>query len=118
MQATLISTICWPSSDLSFQLNLIHLLTERFRVRDYTRRIGTAFSDAEFDRAHRAGLEVETEFLRGVIGDPTLRFNYEETRPNGTNVFAFRSQEGYRVFHVFRHSGQLQRGGGAIRANT
>jgi hypothetical protein len=99
------------SSDLSFQMNMVHLLQERFGVRNYARRIGTAISQAEFDRAHAAGLGAETELLRSVIGDPTLKFNYEEQRPNGTIVFAFKSAEGYRVFHVFRRSGREQRGG-------
>lgn len=100
------------SDDLSFQLNLVHILTERFRVRNYEQRIGTNISDAEFDRAHAAGIESETELLRNAIGDPTIRFNFEETRPNGTLVFAFRSQaEGYRVFHVFRRGAAQQRGG-------
>ena len=99
------------SDDLSFQMNLIHMLAERFRVRNYERRIGTNISQAEFDRAHQAGIEVEAELLRNVIGDPTIRFNFEETKPNGTLVFAFRSREGYRVFHVFRRDGQERRGG-------
>ncbi len=97
------------SGDLSFQLNLIHLLTERFGVRGYARRIGTAMP--EFDRVHRAGLEAEAAHLQSVIGDPSIRFNYEEERPNGTVVFAFRSSEGYRVFHVFRAAGREERHG-------
>ncbi|WP_298984403.1 eCIS core domain-containing protein [Caldilinea sp.] len=98
------------SDDLSFQMNLIHLLTERFRVRNYARRIGTDFS-ALFDRAHRAGLNAEVEVLRDVFSDPTIRFVYEETRPNGTDVFGFRSAEGYSIFHVFRRAGRARRGG-------
>ncbi|MCS6825256.1 MAG: DUF4157 domain-containing protein [Caldilinea sp.] len=98
------------SDDLSFQMNLIHLLTERFRVRNYARRIGTDFS-ALFDRAHRAGLDAEAEMLRNVFNDPTIRFVYEETRPNGTDVFGFRSAEGYSIFHVFRRAGRARRGG-------
>lgn len=95
--------------DLSFQLNLIHMLTERFGVRDYERRIGTNMP--EFNRVHRAGLEDEAAHLQSVIGDPTIRFNYEETRPNGSLVFAFRSAEGYRIFHVFRGAGRAERTG-------
>lgn len=98
------------SDDLSFRMNLIHLLVERFRVRNYARRIGTDFS-ALFDRAHRAGLDAEAELLRDVFNDPTIRFVYEETRPNGTDVFGFRSREGYSVFHVFRRAGRARRGG-------
>lgn len=99
------------SDNTSFQMNLIHILVERARVRNYARRLGTHFSDAEFNRAHRAGIDAEAEYLRNVIGDPTIRFNYEEERPNGTMVFAFRSQEGYRVFHVFRRAGRAEVGG-------
>jgi hypothetical protein len=108
------------SDDLSFQMNLIHLLVERSRVRNYARRIGTAslgrdpatgLPPAEFTRAHNVGIEAEAELLRSVIGDPTIRFNFEENKPNGTVVFAFRSNEGYRIFHVFRGAGRaLQHG--------
>lgn len=96
--------------DLSFQLNLIHILTERFRVRNYERRIGTNM-DRDFDRAHRAGVRAEAEHLREVIGDPTLRFHYEENKASGTVVFAFQSDEGYRVFHVFRRTDRAVVGG-------
>ncbi len=99
------------SDDLSFQLNLIHILVERFKVKDYERLIGTNIPRATFRRAHRAACEAEAEHLQSVIGDPTISFNYEEIRPNGTAVFAFRSQEGYRVFHVFRRSGRQERRG-------
>jgi Domain of unknown function (DUF4157) len=100
------------SSDLSFQMNLLHLLVERLSVRNYGRRLGTFGPiEPEFDRAHRAGIDAEAEFLRDVIEDPTIRFNYEEARPNGTIVFAFRSNEGYRIFHVIRHGGAPVRGG-------
>ncbi|HEX6283029.1 MAG TPA: hypothetical protein VFZ67_12450, partial [Nitrososphaera sp.] len=44
------------SSDLSFQMNLLHLLVERFRVRNYSRRLGTfgAVPPPEYLRVHRA----------------------------------------------------------------
>jgi hypothetical protein len=98
------------SDDHAFQIVLLHFLTERFQVRNYARRIGTNL-DPEFARAHRAGREAETEFFRELIGDPTIRFNYDETRPNGTLVVAWRSQEGYRIFHVIRRATQAERGG-------
>jgi hypothetical protein len=98
------------SDDLSFQMNLIHLLRERFQVRNYERRIGTNM-DADFPAAHRAGLDAEAQHLQTVVGDPTIRFLYEETRPNGTVVFGFRSSEGYRIFHVFRGARRQIRGG-------
>ncbi|MGH7515618.1 MAG: DUF4157 domain-containing protein [Gemmatimonadales bacterium] len=98
------------SDDAAFQLVLLHFLTERASTRNYARRIGTDMS-ASFDRAHRAGREAETEFLRDRIGDPTIRFNYEEPRPNGTLVIAWRSDEGYRVFHIIRRAAAEVRGG-------
>ncbi len=99
------------SDDTSFQMNLIHLLTERFRVRNYARRIGTNFSDAEFQRAHQAGLDAETQYLRDTIGDPTIRFIFEEQKPDTTVVFGYRSAEGYRIFHVFLRSSRAVSGG-------
>ena len=95
------------SDDNSFKMNLLHLLAERFAVPNYERRIGTNFSQAEFDRAHAVGLKSETQYLRDTIGDPTIRFVFEETKPNGiTLVFGYRSTEGYSIFHVFRRTQQ------------
>jgi hypothetical protein len=99
------------SSDLSFQLNLIHFLEERLAVRNYERRIGTDMS-ADFPRAHAAGLRSETEHLRSVVGDPTIEFVFEENQGNGRIVFGFRSRaERYRIFHVFRRGGRGVQGG-------
>jgi hypothetical protein len=94
------------SDDLSFELNLIHFLTERFRIRNYERRIGTNM-DAEFNRAHAAGIQAETEHLRAVIGDPTIRFNHEREE-NGRAIFVFRSRDPFRyeIVHVFGRSRQ------------
>jgi hypothetical protein len=98
------------SDDLGFQARLIHVLTERFATRNYERRIGTAFTTAEFNPAHRAAHEAEAELFQDVIGDPTIRFLYAEARPNGTWVVAFRSDEGYRIFRVVRGAGREVRG--------
>jgi hypothetical protein len=99
------------SDDNSFKMNLLHLLTERFAVPNYERRIGTNM-DAEFGRAHAAGLQAETQYLRDTIGDPTIRFVFEETKPGGnTLVFGYRSAEGYSIFHVFLRSQQAVSGG-------
>lgn len=94
------------SDDLSFEMNLIHFLTERFRVRNYERRIGTDMS-RDFPRAHAAGNQAEAEHLRSVIGDPTLRFNHEREE-NGRTIFVFRSRSPFRyeVVHVFGRSRQ------------
>jgi hypothetical protein len=102
------------SDDISFQMNLVHLLAERFRVRNYARRIGTAGMPGfgpEFNRAHRAGIDAETELLRDVLTDPTIRFTSEFQRPGNTLVFMFRSNEGYVVFHIFRGTQRSEIGG-------
>lgn len=97
--------------DNSFKMNLLHVMAERFSVKNYERRIGTNFGDAEFARAHAAGLEAETQYLRDTVGDPTIRFVFEEKRPDGTAEFGYRSAEGYRIFHVFRGTAQAVSGG-------
>jgi hypothetical protein len=108
------------SNDLSFQMNLLHILVERFSTRDYERRIGSPGLSAidpatgdlrrEFRRAHAAGIDAEVEQLRSAIGDPTITFRRERSR-GGTTIFEFRSREGYRVIHVFgRDRGGLQSG--------
>jgi hypothetical protein len=99
------------SDNQSFQMNLIHLLTERFAAPNYARRIGTNFSNAEFLRAHAAGLQAETQYLRDTVGDPTIRFVFEEQRPDGTLEFGFRSTDGYSIFHVFQKTDQAVSGG-------
>jgi len=98
------------SDDHALQLLLLHFLTERASTRNYARRIGTDMR-VSFDRAHRAGRQAETDFLRAAIGDPTIRFNYEETQSNGTLVVAWRSNEGYRVLHIIRRAAADVRGG-------
>lgn len=95
------------SDDLGFKTQLVHFLTERAQTRDYARRIGsfpsTPATVAEFERAHRAGYEAEARVLQDEIGDPTIRYLYSEERPPGTWVVAFKSNEGYRIFKVFRN---------------
>lgn len=65
------------ANDLNLQTSLVHLIAERASVKDYTRRIGTDYSDAEFNRGHAIGLEAETQVLRDFFGDPTIRFSFE-----------------------------------------
>lgn len=98
------------SDDLGFQTRLVHLLAERFAARNYDRRIGTAFTLAEFNRAHGIAREAEAEVFQGALGDPTIRFLYEEVRPNGTMVRAFRSDEGYHIFKIVRGAGRPVQG--------
>lgn len=95
------------SSDIGFKLLLGHFITERLQVSNYARRIGTLGLAPLFDNAHARGREAEAELLQDLLGDPSVRFHYDELKPNGTTfVRAFRSlDEGYRVFWVIRGHG-------------
>jgi uncharacterized protein DUF4157 len=105
------------SDDHAMQLVLVHLLTERFKVRNYARRIGTDIT-AEFDRAHQAGRDAETAFLQDLVGDTTIRYNYDEPKPDGTLVVAWKSAEGYRIFHVIHRGLVAATTGGVVWAQS
>jgi uncharacterized protein DUF4157 len=60
--------------DLTMQTDLVHFLTERSVTKDYTRRIGTNFSQKEFDFGHAQGIDAETHVLRDFFKDDTIRF--------------------------------------------
>jgi hypothetical protein len=95
----------------SFQSDLLHFLTERFQVKDYERKIGTALG-AEFPKAHRAGKVAEAAQLRALFADPSIVFSYEEEKPNHTWVNAFKSKtHDYLVFQVVRKSEREVAGG-------
>ncbi len=105
--------------DTSFQMNLMHILTERSMARDYARRIGSPSLspvDAsgnltrEFRRAHQAGNDAEASFLQDIFNDPTIRFTRERQRGQ-TLTFTFRSDEGYRVLHTFSRQNRTVSGG-------
>ena len=99
------------NDDACFQTDLIHLLTERFQVPNYERLIGTNALGGYFEPAHRAAKDAEARVYQDWFRDPTIRWIYEDTRPNGTWVSMFRSNEGYRVFQVARNSERLTVGG-------
>jgi hypothetical protein len=92
------------SSDLGMQMILIHFLTERSRVPNYARRIGTPMP---FDAPHRAGRDAEAQHLRDLIGDDSINYVYEERRDpanpaTSRYVIGFRSRrERYWVFEVY-----------------
>jgi Domain of unknown function (DUF4157) len=69
--------------DLTLQTDLVHFLTERAVTKDYTRRIGTDFSKAEFDRGHAAGIAAETKVLQDFFEDNTIRFVREPATSTG-----------------------------------
>jgi hypothetical protein len=86
------------SDDLGFQSNFMHVLAERFAVRDYNRRLGTAGVGAEWDTAHPVGLNAEAEFFQNIFSDPSIRYSWDRTSPNGNYIAVFRSRDnGYRV---------------------
>lgn len=95
------------SDDNSFQMNLVHLLRERFATSRYDHRIGTftPADDPEFQRSHAAGVEAEAQLLRDKVGDPSIHFVFEEDRSDNLMVFGYRSREGCSVFHVLRSTG-------------
>ena len=90
--------------DFSFRSDLVHFLTERSSVPNYARRMGVNITNAEFQRGHRLGKEAEAAVLQDLFHDPSIRFNYEETRPNRTWMNNFVSQDHhYQVFQVVRN---------------
>jgi hypothetical protein len=58
--------------DLGFQMLLVHFLTERAATRRYAQRLGTRFSDVEFEHGHALGIEAEAKILREYFSDPTI----------------------------------------------
>jgi hypothetical protein len=105
------------SSDHGLQMILTHFLTERSRVPNYERRIGTPMP--EFDAAHRAGREAEAQLLQDLVGDPSIRYVYEERRDpanpaTSRYVIGFRSRaDRYWIFQVYANRQQH-----GVRAST
>jgi hypothetical protein len=81
--------------DLGFQMLLVHFLTERAATSNYARRIGTDFSQAEFNRGHSLGIEAEAEILRAFFGDPSIRIVADSPSPTIRRVF--RNSRGDRI---------------------
>jgi hypothetical protein len=81
--------------DLGFQMLLVHFLTERAATRNYARRIGTNFSQREFERGHALGIEAEARILQDYFGDPTIRIARDS--PSVTIRRVFRNSRGDRI---------------------
>jgi hypothetical protein len=81
--------------DLGFQMLLVHFLTERAVTGNYARRIGTNFTQAEFDRGHSRGIEAEAQILREFFGDPTIEI--WEDSPSVMIRRVFRNHRGDRI---------------------
>jgi len=71
------------ADDLALQTLLVHFITERAVTKDYTRRIGTDFSEDEFAHGHAAGIDAETQVLRDFFQDTTIRFVNEPAAATG-----------------------------------
>jgi hypothetical protein len=81
--------------DLGFQMLLVHFLTERAATKNYARRIGTDFSQREFDRGHGLGIEAEAQILRDFFGDQSIRIVADSPSPTIRRVF--RNSRGDRI---------------------
>lgn len=99
--------------DIGFQMLLVHFLTERAATRNYARRIGTDFSQAEFNRGHALGIEAEAQILRDFFGDPSIRIVADS--PSVTIRRVFRNSRGDRIRRRIRLGRGDERG---INAST
>ncbi|MCF6407758.1 DUF4157 domain-containing protein [Chitinophaga filiformis] len=107
------------SEGFAFQSNLIHFLTERFVTSNYARRLGTRFSDAEFDRAHAAGQQAEAAVFRSIFDDPSIRFASQDNLPNGgAQVVFFSRAERYTIFMFLRSPGDRTLTRSTVRVRT
>jgi Domain of unknown function (DUF4157) len=96
------------ADDLAFQSMLVHFLRERASTPNYAHRIGMPDMDTQavFRPAHEAGHTAQAEHFQDIFGDPSIRFNYEERKPDGSAHIVFRSHDaGYRVFLIIRRLG-------------
>jgi hypothetical protein len=75
------------SSDLGLQSVLVHFLRERSAVPRYAHRMGTNFTDREFNRAHDLGIGAEEELLRDYFGDPTIHIVNDSPNARIRRVF-------------------------------
>jgi hypothetical protein len=94
--------------DLGFQMLLVHFLTERAATRNYARRIGTDFSQREFDRGHALGIEAEAQILQDFFGDPSIRILADS--PSVTVRRVFRNSRGDRIRRRIRLGRGEERG--------
>jgi hypothetical protein len=75
------------STDLGLQSLLVHFLTERAATKNYARRIGTNFTQAEFNAGHAKGIEAEAALLRDFFGDPSIKIIADSVSPTVRRVF-------------------------------
>ena len=95
------------ADDLALQTLMVHFLTERAHTRDYTRRIGTDFSDDEFTSGHAAGIDAETRVLQDFFKDTSIRFVNEPAFATGIGRVWTNSRKDL-IRAPFRRSGGLE----------
>ncbi|SHN40831.1 DUF4157 domain-containing protein [Chitinophaga sp. CF418] len=89
------------SEGITFQLNLIHFLKERFVTKNYKDRLGSQIPKAEFDKAHAAGQQEEVDVLRNIFDDPSIRLATKEPDKLNDTDFQFvyfSNAEKYTIF--------------------
>lgn len=93
------------ATDISFQLNILHILEERFSSPGYAE--GTAPS-GRFGPAHIQALFRERDHLREMLGDNDIEYIGERATPDGRMVFLFRrtGEGGYDIQHIIGNRGQ------------
>lgn len=115
------------STDESFQLNMIHVLTERLFVKDYEKKFPKNQLGASFHGGHEAALTAELEHLRDMFGDPSIEYvgEMDDTtyatgnqyvakivKGSGTSRFVYKSKdEGYEIVHELTTSLQGEQAG-------
>ncbi|MDH7445080.1 hypothetical protein [Aquimarina sp. 2201CG14-23] len=89
------------ASDHSFQLSLMHLLTERFATMGYV-LLGPQQRRRVYARSHNLALDSDVQLLSNWLNDPTIRFNFQM---NGANreIMLFFSSQNPRYLSI-RHS--------------
>ncbi len=83
-------------SNFSLQLNLLHILVERFRTPNYINR------RTVFERPHQLATIAERNHLRRLLSDSSIRYTGERDRRNNGYVFTFSSSQNYRIEHFFK----------------
>lgn len=115
------------STDESFQLNMIHILTERLSAKDYETNFPKNQLGASFHGGHEAALEAELTHLRGMFGDQSIEFlgEWDDTsyatgnafvakihHGSGTSRFTYKSKdEGYTIVHELTTSQKGEQAG-------
>lgn len=91
------------STELGMQSLLVHFLTERAATKNYAKRIGTNFSQQEFNAGHAKGIEAEASLLRDFFGDPSIKIIADSVSPTVRRVF--RNSRGDTIRRRIRRTG-------------